>query len=85
MSSHNYNGPFFNSRTLPWIAVLFGLLVALADVQTYGQGRGQSSLYGTVTVVDSRGAVVAGAKVTATNLDTNVSWRSVSNSSGNSI
>lgn len=58
---------------------LFGVLALLAGTIAWGQAN-RATITGTVT--DSTGAVVAGAEVTATNTETNVPAKSVSNGDG---
>ena len=47
-------------------------LLFLVSLEMVAFGQGNAALIGTVT--DPQGAVVAGTKVTATNVATNVSW-----------
>ena len=73
------------SREGGWSMKIRGILVALAllvsAVSLYGQGGGVGTILGTVT--DSSAAVVAKAKVTVTNVATNVSEVIESNDDGN--
>ncbi|MGH9673661.1 MAG: carboxypeptidase-like regulatory domain-containing protein, partial [Bryobacteraceae bacterium] len=63
------------SQTL--VRLSFGF--ALAAALSYGQ-QGRGTILGTVT--DSSGAAVVGARVTVTNVDTNVSFGTVTNQEG---
>src|SRR5262249_42066278 len=60
---------------------LASLLLSISAPSALAQTGGQASLYGTVT--DSSGAAIAGAKVTATNLGTNVTWTMSTDVAGN--
>ncbi len=63
-----------------WIALTVLLLVA---IKSYGQAGATGSVLGTVT--DTSGAVVPGAEVTVTNVETNVPFRTVTSSAGDYI
>lgn len=62
-----------------WFALSAGISV-LATVSAHAQTTGQGTISGLIT--DPAGAVVAGAQVTVTNVATNVSQNTVSNSTG---
>jgi hypothetical protein len=68
----------FNSNIL--IAVALALVFCLLPSNLFGQATELGVISGTIT--DSQGAAVSGAKITATNITTNVRQVATSNSSG---
>ena len=66
---------------LAWVLplIIMSAMVSLSNQSAWGQAN-RGSITG--TVVDSSGAMVAGADVTATNLETNVVTKTISNQSG---
>ena len=58
----------------------FGILAALTSIPATAQTAGAGSIAGTVT--DSNRAIVPGASVTVTNIDTGVSHAYTTNTSG---
>jgi hypothetical protein len=66
---------------LRWaVCITFGILAAFPSIGVFAQSS-SSAVSG--VIADSQGAVVAGARVTLKNADTNVERKTVSNSSGN--
>jgi outer membrane receptor protein involved in Fe transport len=65
---------------MSWSLVLVMCVMCFASALTYAQGVTSATIGGTVT--DPQGAVVAGAKITATNLATGIDRSTVSTSSG---
>jgi hypothetical protein len=77
IDSENYHAL---KSALQVILMLAGVAMSLSVSPAFGQQGGQASVYGTVT--DSSGAVIAGVKVTATNVGTNISWTTTTDVGG---
>jgi len=64
-------------------SLIVSFLLFSALPSAFSQSGGSASVYG--TVYESSGSVIPGANLTVTNLGTNVSWRGVSDASGNYV
>jgi hypothetical protein len=71
---------FRYQRLWALLAVFSTVVLLLTTIPAGAQETGRSTISGIVT--DSAGAVVAGAQVTATNLEMNVSESTVTNGTG---